>query len=246
MSQHRAADHRPPESQLWHPEPSYKRGGEQHGVEQHDIEQHCVETPGVDQRGVEKNGAGQRRVAQAGAGKRVVERPGVSRPRADGRNASGHRQEKRGTNERRGANERGGGDERRGVTAPVRPGGGPLTAFGVSIVLAGACLIGASLDLLLVSTAAWGLTGLFLAACAYTAAKVRRSDWYSAVVGPPLAFACGLLLVAAFSPHDIGSGLTGTLATILELLAYKARAVFFGTALALCVTLARKLPFARP
>ncbi len=120
-----------------------------------------------------------------------------------------------------------------------------MTAFGVSIVLAGACLIGASLDLLLVSTAAWGLTGLFIAACAYAAAKVRRSDWYSAVVGPPLAFACGLLLVAAFSRHDLGSGLTGTLATILELLAFKARAVFFGTGLALCVTLARKLPFAR-
>lgn len=181
--------------------------------------------------------------------------PGMSRPRADGRNAAGHRQERRqervgageGRNagERRGAGQRRDVSERRGADAPVRPGGGPLTAFGVSIVLAGACLIGASLDLLLVSTAAWGLTGLFLAACAYAAAKVRRSDWYSAVVGPPLAFACGLLLVAAFSPHDIGSGLTGTLATILELLAYKARAVFFGTALALCVTLARKLPFTR-
>lgn len=158
----------------------------------------------------------------------------MGRPRADGRDAASRRQERRGPN------------ERRSVNVPVRPGGGPLTAFGVSIVLAGACLIGASLDLLLVSTAAWGLTGLFLAACAYTAAKVRRSDWYSAVVGPPLAFACGLLLVAAFSPHDIGSGLTGTLATILELLAYRARAVFFGTALALCVTLARKLPFTRP
>ena len=127
----------------------------------------------------------------------------------------------------------------------ARGGGGPLTSFGVSIVLAGACLIGASLDLLLVSTAAWGLTALFLAACAYAAAKVRRSDWYSAVVGPPLAFACGLLLVAVFSPHDVGSGLTGTLATILELLAFKARAVFFGTVVALCVTLARKLPFTR-
>lgn len=117
----------------------------------------------------------------------------------------------------------------------------------MSIVLAGACLIGAGLDLLLVSTAAWGLTALFIAACVYAAAKVRRSDWYSAVVGPPLAFACGLLLVAAFSPHSLGgSGLKGTVATILELLAFKARAVFFGTALALCVTLARKLPFTRP
>src|SRR5882757_8248187 len=65
--------------------------------------------------------------------------------------------------------------------------GPPLTALGVSIVLAGACLLGATLDLLLVSTAAWALTGLFLGACAYAASKVRRSDWYSAVVGPPLA-----------------------------------------------------------
>jgi hypothetical protein len=123
--------------------------------------------------------------------------------------------------------------------------GPPLTALGVSIVLAGACLLGATLDLLLVSTAAWALTGLFLGACAYAASKVRRSDWYSAVVGPPLAFACGLLLVAIFSPHDMGSGLLGTMATMLELLAYRARAVFFGTALALVITLVRKLPFRR-
>ncbi|MGH3417677.1 MAG: DUF6542 domain-containing protein [Actinocrinis sp.] len=124
-------------------------------------------------------------------------------------------------------------------------GGGPLTAVGVSIVLAGACLIGAALDLVLVSTAAWALTALFLAASVYTAVKVRRSDWYSAVVGPPLAFACGLLLIAAFLPHDLGSGLTGTFATMLELLAYKARSVFVGTGLALCITIVRGLPFRR-
>lgn len=124
-------------------------------------------------------------------------------------------------------------------------GSAPLTAFGVSIVLVGACLIGAALDLLLVSTAAWCLIGLFLAGSAYAAVKVRRSDWYSAVVGPPLAFAVGLMLVAVFSPHDMGSGLMGTAATMLELLAYKARAVFFGTALALCIVLMRRLPFRR-
>jgi hypothetical protein len=43
----------------------------------------------------------------------------------------------------------------------------------------------------------------------------------------------------------MGSGLMGTVATMLELLAYKARAVFFGTALALCIILARRLPFRR-
>lgn len=125
------------------------------------------------------------------------------------------------------------------------PGSTPLTAFGVSIVLAGACLIGAALDLMLVSTAAWCLIGLFLVGSAYAAVKVRRSDWYSAVVGPPLAFALGLMLVATFSPHDMGSGLMGTVATMLELLAFKARAVFFGTAVALCIVLARRLPFRR-
>ncbi len=122
-------------------------------------------------------------------------------------------------------------------------GTGPLTAVGVSIVLAGACVIGALLDLLLVSTAAWAMTALFLAASVYAAVKVRRSDWYSAVVGPPLAFACGLLLIAAFMPHDLGSGLLGTFATMLELLAYKARSVFVGTGLALCITIVRGLPF---
>jgi hypothetical protein len=133
------------------------------------------------------------------------------------------------------------------LPAFTRPlaGSSPLTAFGVSIVLAGACLIGAALDLLLVGTAAWCLIGLFLVGSSYAAVKVRRSDWYSAVVGPPLGFAVGLMLVATFSPHDMGSGLMGTVATMLELLAYKARAVFFGTALALCIILARRLPFRR-
>ncbi|MBS2962432.1 hypothetical protein KGA66_05205 [Actinocrinis puniceicyclus] len=118
----------------------------------------------------------------------------------------------------------------------------PLTAFGVSFVLLGTCLAGAALDLLLVGTAAWCLIGLFLAGSAYAALHVRRSDWYSAVVGPPLAFACGLLLIATFSPHDLATGLTGTIATMLELLAYKARTVFLGTALALFITLMRRLP----
>lgn len=113
------------------------------------------------------------------------------------------------------------------------------------MVLAGSCLIGAALDLLLVGTAAWCIIGLFLAGSAYAAAKVRRCDWYSAVVGPPLGFALGLFLIANFSPHDLGTGLLGTTATMLELLGYKARAVFFGTALALCIVLVRKLPFRR-
>jgi hypothetical protein len=123
--------------------------------------------------------------------------------------------------------------------------GAPLTTAGVAVVLGGACLIGGLIDLFLVGTAAWAITGLFLAACVYAAVKVRRQGWYSAVVGPPLAFALGLTLVALFSPHDLGSGVIGAAATMLELLAVKARAVFLGTGLALVIVLVRRLPFNR-
>lgn len=124
-------------------------------------------------------------------------------------------------------------------------GGGPLTTAGVCVVLGVASLIGGLIDLLLVGTAAWAITGLFLAATVYAALKVHRQGWYSAVVGPPLAFALGLSLIAVFSPHDLGSGLVGAAATMLELLAQKAQAVFLGTAAALVIVLVRRLPFSR-
>ena len=124
---------------------------------------------------------------------------------------------------------------------PASTTGGPLTSLGVAVVLAGTCLIGAGLDLLLVSTAAWALTCLFLAACVYTGSKVRRADWYSAVVAPPLAFALGLLLVACFAPHDLGQGLIGIGATMLELLALHATAVFAGTAVTAVIIAARRV-----
>lgn len=85
------------------------------------------------------------------------------------------------------------------------------------------------MDLLLVHTAAWALTCLFVGACVFTGLKVRRSDWYPALVAPPLAFAAGLLLISFFAPHDLGRGLVGVAATMLELLALHAVAVFFGT-----------------
>lgn len=131
------------------------------------------------------------------------------------------------------------------ATAEAVIGGGPLTTAGVSVVLGAACLLGGLIDLLLVGTAAWAITGLFLAATVYAALKVHRQGWYSAVVGPPLAFALGLSLIALFSPHDLGSGLIGAATTTLELLAAKARAVFLGTAAALVIVLVRRLPFNR-
>jgi hypothetical protein len=109
----------------------------------------------------------------------------------------------------------------------------------VAVVLGGACLIGGGLDLLLVHTAAWALTALFLAAGVYCGSKVRRTDWYSAVVAPPLAFALGLLLISCFAPHDLGEGLIGIGATMLELLALHATVVFIGTA-ATCVIVASR------
>lgn len=144
--------------------------------------------------------------------------------------------------------QRGGGPPNTGATdgaADMVIGGGPLTTAGVAVVLGAACLLGGLIDLLLVGTAAWAITGLFLAASVYAALKVHRRGWYSAVVGPPLAFALGLALVAAFSPHDLGSGPVGAAATMLELLAAKARTVFLGTAAALVIVLVRKLPFSR-
>ena len=115
--------------------------------------------------------------------------------------------------------------------APNQVGGpsGQLTSLGVVVVLAGACLVGGGMDLVLVHTAAWALTALFVGACVFTGLKVRRADWYPALVAPPLAFACGLLLIACFARHDLGQGLVGVAATILELLALHAVAVFFGT-----------------
>jgi hypothetical protein len=119
--------------------------------------------------------------------------------------------------------------------------GGPLTALGVAVLLGGACLAGGALDLLLVGTAAWALTGLFLAACAYTAFKVRRSDWYSAVVAPPLAYALGLLLVAWFVPHELAQGMIGVGANMLELLALHAAVVFTGTGATAVIVAGRRL-----
>ena len=107
--------------------------------------------------------------------------------------------------------------------------GGQLTSLGVVVVLAGACLVGGGMDLVLVHTAAWALTALFVGACVFTGLKVRRADWYPALVAPPLAFATGLFLIACFARHDLGQGLVGIAATMLELLALHAVAVFFGT-----------------
>lgn len=129
---------------------------------------------------------------------------------------------------------------------PNGDGIGPLTALGVSLVLLVACVLGALLDLALVSGPAWALITLYLAACGYTAGRVRSADWFCALVAPPIAFAVAIILLAMIMPNSYGSGLIGTAATTFELLASKARALYTGVAISAVVLLVRRAKSRRP
>ena len=129
----------------------------------------------------------------------------------------------------------------RPATAP-RPAAdlGPLTGLGVALLLCVGCVCGGLLDLLLVGGPAWALAVLYLAACGYTATRVRAADWFSALVSPPLAFAGAVILLAMLMPNSFGPGLLGVAATTFELLAAKAKALYVGTALSAAVLLVRR------
>ena len=118
---------------------------------------------------------------------------------------------------------------------------GPLTGLGVTIVLLAACVLGALLDLLLVGGPAWALVSLYIAACGYTASRVRGADWFAALVTPPLAFGVALILLAKLMPDSFGSGLLGTAATTFELLAAKAKALYCGAALSAVILAVRRV-----
>jgi hypothetical protein len=117
---------------------------------------------------------------------------------------------------------------------------GPLTALGVSLLLVTACVLGALFDLVLVGGPAWALISLYIAACGYTATRVRPSDWFCALVAPPIAFAVAIVLLAMIMPNSFASGLIGTAATTFELLAAKARALYTGVSLSALVLFARR------
>ena len=123
--------------------------------------------------------------------------------------------------------------------AGSREGVGPLTGLGVAIVLLAGCVIGALLDLFLVGGPAWALVSLYIAACGYTACRVRGADWFAALVAPPIAFGFALILLAKLMPESFGNGLFGIAATTFELLAAKAKSLYFGTALSALILLAR-------
>lgn len=126
-------------------------------------------------------------------------------------------------------------------TQPRRPGApspegvGPLTGLGVSLLLLTACVAGSLLDLFLVGGPAWAIVALYVGACGYTAARVRGADWYAALVAPPIAFFVAMILLAELMPQSFGPGLLGFAATLLELLAAKAKALYFGAALSAVV-----------
>ncbi|HET9168750.1 MAG TPA: DUF6542 domain-containing protein [Actinospica sp.] len=127
----------------------------------------------------------------------------------------------------------------RPVARGTSEGLGPLTGLGVSLVLLAACVLGALLDLLLVGGAAWAVAALYVAACGYTAQRVRGADWYVALVAPPIAFAVAMVILAELMPQSFGPGLLGLAATTFELLAAKAKALYFGTALSAVLLAAR-------
>jgi hypothetical protein len=137
---------------------------------------------------------------------------------------------------------------RRGPGGPVGGAGrggsgggglGPLTGLGVALALLAASALGALLDLLLVGGPDWALTALYIAACGYTAGRVRRGDWYCALVAPPLAFAAAVVLLAFLMPDTLGHGALGLTASTFELLATKAKALYFGASLTAVVLLVR-------
>lgn len=122
---------------------------------------------------------------------------------------------------------------------------GPLTALGVTLLLVTACVLGALLDLLLVGGPDWAVFALYIAACGYSATRVRGADWFAALVTPPIAFAVSMILLANLMPSDFGPGLIGVAATTLELLAAKAKALFLGTALSAAILFVRWIRRAR-
>lgn len=108
-------------------------------------------------------------------------------------------------------------------------------------MLGAACACGALLDMLLVGGPDWALAVIYLVTCGYTATRVRRSDWFSALVSPPLAFAAAVIMLATLMPSSFGPGALGVLATTFTLLAAKAKALYIGNAISAGVLLSRRI-----
>lgn len=126
--------------------------------------------------------------------------------------------------------------------APARANSlGPLTGLGVALMLGAGCAFGALLDMLLVGGPAWALAVIYVAACGYTATRVRRADWFSALVSPPLAFAAAVIMLAMLMPSSFGPGALGTIATTFTLLAAKAKALYVGNAISAGVLFSRRI-----
>jgi hypothetical protein len=134
----------------------------------------------------------------------------------------------------------GSGSGRSGSGNKSGGGVGALTGLGAALLLVVASSLGALMDLFLVGGPDWALTALYVAACGYTARRVRPADCYSALVAPPLAFVASILVLADLMPDTFGHGLLGLGASSLALLAAKAKALYFGTALTAAVLVVRR------
>lgn len=164
----------------------------------------------------------------------VRPRPGPGRPQA-----AQSTKQARPTQQTR-PNRPGKGPGRTPTQRTAGSGVGPLTGLGVTILLLTACVLGALLDLFLVDGPAWALVSLYVVTCGYTAYRVRGADWYAALVAPPIAFGLAMILLAKLMPESFGPGLFGTAATTFELLAAKAKALYFGFALSAVILLVRR------
>lgn len=129
-----------------------------------------------------------------------------------------------------------------GAGTPIGVAAPPVTLTGLGVVLAllAASSLGALLDLFLVGGPDWALTALYVASCVYTARRVRRADWFTALVAPPLAFAGAVILLAYLMP-DSGHGVLGVAAGTFEILTAKAKALYLGASLTAVVLLVRRV-----
>jgi hypothetical protein len=193
-----------------------------------------------------QSGMSQKRVSPGSVPAAVGARPrtGPARPQPAQRQAGPGAQQARPARPTR----PGGGGRGPGGPAQRTAGGGvgPLTGLGVTILLLAACVLGALLDLFLVEGPAWAVVSLYIAACGYTACRVRGADWYAALVAPPIAFGVTMILLAKLMPESFGPGLLGLAATSFALLAAKAKALYFGVAVSAAILLARRARRPRP
>lgn len=117
-----------------------------------------------------------------------------------------------------------------------------LTGRGGLVVVFGLTLLGATVDGLFSVRAAQGV--LFVVGCLLAAIATRRTDLLILVVSPPLLFFLVSVLAAVTGSLGERSFLFSVLVTVATTLTSNVPWLFFGTVLAVLVTVPRGLPAA--